>query len=284
MKKVAKGLGKLIIWLAILLAICMAIFHFGQDFLTFPGRGLYSSSAVEWQSRMSVLSAQGIVPIEFAAPAGQAVNGIWARGGVGANPAILWIHSRTKTTTEINEDIRPLNAAGFHVFAMEYRGYGKSVGEPSEANLLADAEASVDWMLARDDVAGRRVFVGGVELGANLALQLAARKPVDGVIAVSTLPDLATAVADKIPVVPLGFLLRDRFDVRPALNAVAAPVFFLHGTEDKVVPLPRIEELVARLAGRAQVLEVAGAGNENVIEKGGKDLVEAIENFKDRPK
>jgi len=284
MEKLLKGLRKLLVW-AILLAIFgMIVFYFSQDLVAFPGRGLYTSNSSEWQARVAALGSQGFLPVDFAGPDGAVIKGIWAPSGTDARPAILWIHAAEQTTTEINQDLKPLTRAGLHVLAMEYRGYGVSAGQTTEANLLADGDAAIEWMLKKEGVAGKRVFVGGLGLGANVALKIAARNPVHGVIAVNPEPDMATAVAAKIPFAPLAFLLKEKFDLAPDLAAVQAPVFLVHGTEDKVVSLARIEEISSKMGVTVRLREVPGAGHLDALERGGNELSDEIDLFKDRPR
>jgi pimeloyl-ACP methyl ester carboxylesterase len=284
MEKFLKALRTLLVWLVILAAIVLTIFYFAQDFVSLPGRGLYTANPSEWNRRVASLGSQGFFPVDFVGGAGQTVQGIWAPCGLDAGPAILWLHSREQTTTEINQDLKPLTHAGLHVFALEFRGYGVSTGATSEANILADAEATLEWMSKKEGIAGKRIFVGGLGLGANLALKIAARNPVHGVVAVSPLPDLATGVASAIPVVPLGFLLKENFELAPDLPALAVPVFFIHGTEDKVVTLGQVEQMVSLVGSPVRLREVPGAGHLDPLEKGGRELVEEIDLFKDRPR
>src|SRR5690349_3660237 len=174
MQKFLKQLRTLLVWLLILAVIAGVIFYLAQDLIAFPGRGLYTANAGEWHARVAALGSQGFLSVEIPGPGGATINGIWAKSGPSAGPAILWLHSREQTTTEINQDLKPLTQAGLHVFAMEFRGFGVSKGETSEANLLADGAAAIEWLLKQDNVAGGRVFVGGVGLGANLAMKIAA--------------------------------------------------------------------------------------------------------------
>ncbi len=284
MQKYVKTLRTLLLWAAILAAFALAIFYFAQDLVTLPGKGLYTGSAGEWQARVAALGSKGYIPTDFLGGQGQSVKGIWAPCGPSSGPAILWLHSREQTTTEINQDLAPLTQAGLHVFAMEYRGFGSSTGETTEANILADAAASLAWMEKHEGVAGGRIFVGGLGLGANLAIKVAARNPVHGVVAVNPLPDLETGVAADIPFVPLGFLLRERFELDPDLPALAVPVMVIRGTADAVVSQERIDLIVSRIAGPVRTKDVQGGGHLDTLEKGGRDIIEQIDMFKDRPR
>lgn len=284
MQKYVKTVRTLLFWAAILAAFALAIFYFAQELVTLPGKGLYRGNTGEWQARVAALGSRGYMPVDFLGPQGQSVKGIWAPCGPSSGPVILWLHSRKQTTTEINQDIQPLGQAGLHVFAMEFRGFGSSTGETTEANILDDVGASVAWLEKHEGVAGGRIFLGGVGLGANLALKASTRYPVHGVIAVNPLPDIETAVAHEIPFVPLGFLLDERFELDPDLPGLRSPVMIIRGTEDAVVSQERIDRIVSRIAVPVRTKEVPGAGHLDALEKGGRDIIEQIDMFKDRPR
>ncbi len=55
-----------------------------------------------------------------------------------------------------------------------YRGYGLSEGKPSQRGLMLDAEAALDFVLARQELSGR-VVVFGRSLGGAVGVHLAAR-------------------------------------------------------------------------------------------------------------
>jgi len=278
--KVLKGARKLLLTVLALAAIGMLVLYLTQDFLVFPGRGLYTGNTPEWQSRIMAVTGQGFIPVEIPSKDGALAHGLIAPAPQQPATGLLWFHARDANITEINQHLKPLSMnAGLNVLALEYRGYGNSAGDTTEENLLADADTAFDFFLSRDDFGAKKILVGGVELGANLALKFASRRKVAGVIAISPLPDMETAVATKIPFVPLGFLLKEKFLLMPALPSVTAPVFIAHGTEDGVVPMGRIEEIVAKLSTRTRMKEVVGAGHNDVIERGGRDFMEEIEAF-----
>jgi alpha-beta hydrolase superfamily lysophospholipase len=274
-----KALRKLLVIVLILAVIGGVIFYYSQGLLVFPGRGLYTGNTPEWSARVAALAGQGLDFKEYPREGGGTVFGVVSPSPVQPAPGLVWIHGRDKTITEINHDIKPLALTGLNVLAMEYRGYGNSVGETTEANLMADAEASLAFLLTQENIASKRVFVGGSDLGANLALKLSLRKPVEGVIAVSPLPDVALAVAQKIPYIPLGFLLKERYELDPSLASITVPVLVIQGTADTVVPMARVEEIVSKMATRAKLKRVQGAGHDDVFDRGGKDLSDEIDLF-----
>lgn len=59
------------------------------------------------------------------------------------------------------------------VLAFDYRGFGKSGGEPSETGLRNDAEAVVDWALNVARIAPDRIVLLGHSLGTAVATAVA---------------------------------------------------------------------------------------------------------------
>jgi hypothetical protein len=281
MKKHLNNVIRWLGWLLVLLAVGMVVLFFAQRFLLFPGRSFAGADSGAWQTRLAALNSNNYTPVAFEGPtAGTVVKGLWAPCTAGAAPAILWFHERHQNITELNQQLKPLTSIGVHVLAFQYRGYGDSPGDTTEANLLADAGAALAWLRNHDEVVRSKIFVGGIEFGAGVAVKVAARNPVTGIVALSPLPDMRLILENQFGGAPLGFLVREPFDLAPDLPAIGVPVFIAHGTADRVVPMHRVELMVANLGKTRVVLkEVEGAGHGDVLEKGGKDLLDEIDRF-----
>ncbi len=276
--KYLKTLGKLILWLGILAVIGMVAVYFGQNIIKYPGKS-FSGTPTDWNSRIAAVQNRGYPAIHAqGGPENLKVRAVWSQSRDGTVPALLWMHGRSEDITDTLSLIGPLAERKLHVLSIEYPGYGDAEGETTEANILAHAEAAFDWLTARDDVAPRRVFVGGSGLGAAAALKLAARKDAGGVVAFGTLPDQALAVSERLKGVPVGFLLRDRFLVEPILSTIPCPVLFVHGTADELVPMSVIEGLAGRV-GKSRVMAVEGAAHGNVVGNITRDQWDEISQF-----
>jgi pimeloyl-ACP methyl ester carboxylesterase len=103
---------------------------------------------------------------------------------------------------------------------------------------------------------GGKVYLFGWSMGGAVALDLARREPVDGVVtlgAFSRLADVAPGYARPF--------LPDRFDNLAAIRQVRAPVYLFHGTHDAIVPYAHAARLKAASGGRATVVTLNGAGH-----------------------
>lgn len=182
-------------------------------------------------------------------------------------PALLWLHGNGGNIADRVKKLAKLNSAlGVGVLAVDYRGYGLSTGEPSEAGLYADARAAFDALAKRSDVDPARVFVFGESLGGAVAVELAGRRPVAGLIVASSftsLPDVA-----KMHYGFLGSFAESRFDSLGKVPKLDCPKLFVHGQKDDFIPPSMTRSLYAAAKAPKQLLLVEGAGHNDIELRG----------------
>jgi hypothetical protein len=130
---------------------------------------------------------------------------------------------------------RALAAEGFTVLLLEYRGYGDNPGRLSEEALVRDAEAGQAHLAAVGFPAHRTVYVGE-SLGTGVAVHLAEQVPPAGLVLRSPFTNLGAVAQDTIGGLPVGWMVRDRFDTLSRMPTIDRPVSVLAGTADTVVP------------------------------------------------
>ena len=88
---------------------------------------------------------------------------------------VLFCHGNGGNITNITGVIRELHdRVGVAVLVFDYRGYGKSEGNPDEAGVLADARAARAWLADKAGVAENQIVLMGESLGGAVAVDLAA--------------------------------------------------------------------------------------------------------------
>lgn len=173
------------------------------------------------------------------------------------SPAVILTHGNAELIDECTDDARRWNERGFHVLLMEYRGYGRSTGVPGERAIVSDAGAFYDTLVARADVDPTRVYVHGRSLGAAVAAQLAAIRPVAGVVLESGFTSAASyAVRLGAP----SFIMKSPFRTDRVLPGIKAPVLLLHSRDDEIVPFSHAEVL-RRVRPDAGFVELHGGHN-----------------------
>jgi hypothetical protein len=144
------------------------------------------------------------------------------------------------------------------VYAMHYRGYGRSTGKPTEATLHADALVLFDHV-AREHT---EITAIGRSLGSGVAIRLAAGRPVSRLVLVAPYDSVAAVAAQQFALFPVHWLIRDRFDSASVAPTIRVPTTVIVAERDEVIRRERSDALVARFApGVAQVVVIPGAGH-----------------------
>lgn len=180
---------------------------------------------------------------------------------------ILYLHDQAGSLSNAVADLNALHALGVNVFAIDFRGYGKSAGpHPTEARMNADAEAAWEYLTAARHLNPEAIVVYGKGFGASVAAELAARHAPAGVVLDA--PNEAawkTIEADgRSKILPMWLLLHERFDPAGWLRSLNVPKLFL----DRGGAKPRTEQLYRLSASPKDYFELRGdSGFEAAMER-----------------
>jgi fermentation-respiration switch protein FrsA (DUF1100 family) len=169
-----------------------------------------------------------------------------------------------------------VHSRGASVFILDYRGYGGSDGSPTEEGLYLDAEAGARWLAARG--AGKVVYFGE-SLGSAVAVELALRAPPAAMVLQAGFPSATSVARRAYPFLPVGLLLRDRFEAAKRIRRVACPILFIHGNRDSIVPVDLGRALHDSAPGPKEWFEVNGADHNDIADVGGAAYFERIAEF-----
>ena len=143
---------------------------------------------------------------------------------------ILYTHGNAEDLGDIQPVLQQLQKTGFSVFAYDYRGYGTSQGKSSERNSYRDIDTAYNYLTQQLGVPAQRIIAFGRSVGGGAAVDLAARKPLAGLIMESCFTT-AFRVVVPIPILPF-----DKFRNIDKIKKVNCPVLVMHGKADEVVP------------------------------------------------
>ena len=189
-------------------------------------------------------------------PHGLGVEDAWLRTSDGVKLHAWWIAPKNAEYTFLcfhgnaanianREDIyRFLADLPVNVLAVEYRGYGKSEGSPSEAGIYLDAQAAYDYLLKERGIAPRKIVVFGVSLGTAVATDLASQREVAGLVLEAPFPSAKVVARRAYPFLPgLGAVVRSKFDSAAKLKNVRVPVLVAHCSREPVISFSLGEEV-----------------------------------------
>lgn len=201
-------------------------------------------------------------------------------------PTLLYLHgSRWNLTGQLFR-IEQLHAMGFSVLAIDYRGFGESLGElPSERTLYEDAEIAWQRLTELQPDPAKR-FIYGHSLGGAVAVNLTESlgrdrhtPPLAGLIIESTftnLADAATEVAAEYTSLPVHWLLSQKFDSLSKIGDIKVPVLIAHGTNDRYIPQRFSESLYQAANEPKRLLLIDGGNHNNSLRTGSREYREAI--------
>lgn len=175
---------------------------------------------------------------------------------------ILFCHGNAGNISHRLATVRFFLGLGANVLLFDYRGYGRSDGRPSEANVYSDAQAAFTWLVQTKGTEPERIFLFGRSLGGAVAVELATRVKCGGVILESTFTSVADLGQKLYPFLPIRPLVRTRFDSASKISALTCPVLVAHSSDDEMIPFEMGRRLYDSVQSRKQFVELDGRHNE----------------------
>lgn len=156
--------------------------------------------------------------------------------------------------------LRWLHSQGFSVFGYDYHGYGRSGGKPSERTLYMDIDAAYSYLTDSLKVPPERIIAFGQSLGGAVAVDLAFRRKLGGLIVESSFVS-AFRVMTRVPLLPF-----DKFNSIRKIGRVSCPVLVIHGDSDRTIPLWHGQTLFRAAPSPKKLLVVPGGDHMHIPE------------------
>ena len=148
-------------------------------------------------------------------------------------PAVIFAHGNAELIDFLPEELRPLTHMGLAVLLVEYPGYGRSAGRPSQKSIGHTFTLAYDMLAARKDVDPDRIVLFGRSVGGGAVCFLAAERPSAALILQSSFTSVRSFASKFL--VP-DFLIRDPFDNLSVVRNYKKPVLIIHGKHDEIIP------------------------------------------------
>ena len=151
-----------------------------------------------------------------------------------ARLAMLVCHGNAGNIGDRLDTCAALLATGVSVFLLDYRGYGRSQGRPSEEGTYRDVQAAYQW-LRQKGFPGTNIIAFGESLGGGVATELAVRETVGGLVLQSTFTSIPDIGAELFPWLPVRWIAKIRYDTHAKLPRLNIPVLVMHSPVDGLV-------------------------------------------------
>lgn len=156
-----------------------------------------------------------------------------------------------------------LVAQGYGALLVEYRGYGGNPGTPSEEGFYQDGRAAIRFLAGQGVTEDQLILIGN-SIGSGTATQMATEIQAKALILAAAFTSLPDAAADKVNWLPVGLLMRDRFDNAAKITELTVPVLIQHGQQDSLIAQSHGKRL-AQLAPNATFETYGSAGHEVIF-------------------
>ncbi len=188
----------------------------------------------------------------------------------------LYLHGNAGNLTHRVDHIQALREIGTALLIIDYRGYGKSEGKPTEDGCYRDAEAAYEYLL-QHGYSAARIILYGESLGTAMATELASRRPCGGVILEAPFPSAKAVAATVLPV--LGPLVVSGLDTAKKIGQVEAPVLIIHGTRDQVIDYKLGRQVFEAASEPKQFWTVEGAHHSDIVYTAGPEYIARLRKF-----
>jgi fermentation-respiration switch protein FrsA (DUF1100 family) len=185
-----------------------------------------------------------------------------------AHGSVLFLHGNAGNIADRPLTLARLHEFGFNVLMLDYRGYGRSEGKPSELGTYADARAAWDFLTAQRNIAPRDIIVYGRSLGGAVALELATSTAPRAVVVESTFTSLTAMARELYPYLPGSLLLKFKYPSIDYVKRLTAPVLVAHSEDDELIPFAHGLALYEQAVQPKHFYRMTGTHNDAFVRSG----------------
>jgi uncharacterized protein len=179
---------------------------------------------------------------------------------------------------EVQDQLRALQSFGYGVLSFDYRGFGATAGEPSEDGVYTDAESAYAYLTRNLRVPPARVILAGRSLGSAVAVELATRVNVAGLVLFSPIDSVPRTGARLYPLFPVRHFARHQFDTLAKVGRLRSPVVMVSGTADQLIPIDVARSLFEKIP-RPKLMIETNANHDDAGFNHGAHLLDALTRF-----
>lgn len=196
----------------------------------------------------------------------------------GSRPTLIFFYGNGMSMADCMGEFRKFRKLGANVLIPDFAGYGMSGGKPSEQSFYATADACWGHLVTRPDVDPTKIVPAGWSIGAGVAVELASRKPVAGLVTFSAFTSMPDMGRQLLPWLPTSLLLKHRFENEQKLRQIDVPALIIHGRDDRIIPFRMSERLAAAAKGSVTTLWVDTDHND-LFDLGQDQILPALGQF-----
>jgi fermentation-respiration switch protein FrsA (DUF1100 family) len=187
------------------------------------------------------------------------VHGWWIPGQLG-DKAVIFFHGHIGNITHYIQTVNYLYSLGPSLLVIDYPGYGKSKGRPSERGCYLAADAAWDYLRNTKGYAPENIILYGRSLGSAVATYLASKHLCGGLVfhsGFTSMPDMAARFYPFIPVIRL--FCHTRMNSLKRISRCECSILFLHSVSDEMIPIKHAYKVYGKACDPKRLVSYTGS-------------------------
>lgn len=206
----------------------------------------YQSNFI-FHPKNSIISSPDLLSLEYEELTLNTIDNIqinaWWIPHPEARATLLFLHGNAGNISHRLDSINIFHQLSLSVLIIDYRGYGKSTGEPSEQGTYIDAETAWNYLTAEKNIESDSIIIFGRSLGGAVASWLAERHASVGLILESSFTSIADIGKHYYPYLPTSLLARIKYSSMTRIANIKSPILIIHSMHDEIIPYKHGKDL-----------------------------------------
>ncbi|MBA2780431.1 alpha/beta hydrolase [Billgrantia kenyensis] len=199
--------------------------------------------------------------------------------------SLLFFHGNAGNISHRLDSIQQFHRLGLSVLIVDYRGYGRSEGRPSEEGTAEDARTAWRWLTEQAEASPGEIVLFGRSLGAAVAAELAASLAPDvepaALILESPFRSVPALGQQLYPFLPVRWLATLDYPTERYVSEISAPILVIHSRDDEIIPYSEGEAVFQAAGEPREMLTIQGGHNTGFIDSE-PDYSAGIDRFLER--
>ena len=195
---------------------------------------------------------------------GHTINALYFKTHQKSKGVVLYLHGNADNLQRWASYHQDFTKRGFDILFIDYEGYGKSEGRPTEASLYSNAKIAYDRLKRIYDP--ENIVILGRSLGAAAATDLAKKVPCRFLVLETPFNSIQGAIESNLPFQYLPFDIN--MDMRNDQNIplIKCPIYIFHGTQDLIIPYRCAAQLKPLIKSTDEFITIPNGGHKNLSE------------------
>jgi len=211
--------------LLIYLSVLVYLFFFQRNLLYLPNENNYSGDKIKVD----------IEEVQIKTSDNINLLGWFHKKDLNKFKTIVYFHGNAGKLENRIHKLNHFKDMDINFLIISWRGFSKNSGKPTEQGLYKDGKSAIDWLknMGLDD---KDIILYGESLGTGIAIEIAQNKNFAGLILETPFTSMIDAAKNVYPYIPVGLLLKDRYENDKKIKNINIPLLVMHGEEDQIIP------------------------------------------------